>query len=186
VVLLPSGTGAHLATFARAFARAGRDRPVSAASTVWQNSDLVLQFLSFDPVDRRHGCGLRVWRTDKTADFQPAQSRKALLLFGTASIVLFILLRTTNLYGNPHAPDDFTCGDFHRQTTLTKTVIAFLNTEKYPPSLQFLLVTLGPGSWRWLHSTSSELVLRGYSPESRDFFSCTGGSLCSITCSTYI
>ena len=77
---------------------------------------------------------------------QPISSRRrALLWLGTASIVLFILLRTTNVYGNPHAPDQFTCGDFHRQTTLANTVIAFLDTEKYPPSLQFLLMTLGPG-----------------------------------------
>jgi uncharacterized membrane protein len=77
---------------------------------------------------------------------QSALDRRRLLLWlGTASIVLFVFLRATNLYGNPHSPDTYTCGDFHWQASFSKTLIAFLDTEKYPASLQFLLMTLGPG-----------------------------------------
>jgi uncharacterized membrane protein len=64
---------------------------------------------------------------------------------GTAMVVLFILLRLTNLYGNPPAlRGGVTPGDWHIQPTFEKTLILFLDTEKYPPSLQFLLMTLGP------------------------------------------
>jgi len=55
------------------------------------------------------------------------------------------LLRVTNLYGNPPAMrGGVTPGDWHVQATIEKTVILFFDTEKYPPSLQFLLMTLGP------------------------------------------
>jgi uncharacterized membrane protein len=71
--------------------------------------------------------------------------RKLLLMLGSAMIVLFVLLRVTNLYGNPPAGlGGVSQGDFHVQTTLAQTVILFLDVEKYPPSLQFLLMTIGP------------------------------------------
>lgn len=67
------------------------------------------------------------------------------LRLGTAAVLLFVLLRATNLYGNPpHLPGGVTPGDFHPQPTFEKSWILFLDTEKYPPSLQFLLMTLGP------------------------------------------
>jgi hypothetical protein len=69
-----------------------------------------------------------------------------MLRLGTAMTVAFLLLRLTNLYGNPPAlRGGVTPGDWHVQPTAEKTVILFLDTEKYPPSLQFLLMTLGPG-----------------------------------------
>ncbi len=73
------------------------------------------------------------------------ERRKALWLLGTAALVLFVLLRTTNIYGNaPGIGWAGSTGTFAVQPTLEKTVIAFFNTEKYPPSLQYLLMTLGP------------------------------------------
>jgi uncharacterized membrane protein len=66
-------------------------------------------------------------------------------LIGFAMTVAFVVLRLTNVYGNPPAlPGGVTPGDFHVQSTFAKTLILFLDTEKYPPSLQFLLMTLGP------------------------------------------
>jgi uncharacterized membrane protein len=60
-------------------------------------------------------------------------------------IALFAFLRLTNLYGNPPAGlGGVSQGDFHPQPTFAKTLILFLDVEKYPPSLQFLLMTVGP------------------------------------------
>ena len=72
--------------------------------------------------------------------------RKALLLqLGAGMITLFFLLRLTNLYGNPSvANGGVSQGNFHIQPTLAKTIILFFDVEKYPPSLQFLLMTIGP------------------------------------------
>lgn len=79
----------------------------------------------------------------------PERRRKLMVMFGLAAVVLFLLLRATNFYGNP-APDPRGfgfpgAGPFVLQDTLSKSVISFLNVAKYPPSLQFLLMALGPG-----------------------------------------
>ncbi len=69
-------------------------------------------------------------------NFPVEQRRRWLLRIGVGAVVLFILLRGFNLYGEPHA--------WERQSSLVFSLISFLNTTKYPPSLQFLLMTLGP------------------------------------------
>lgn len=76
----------------------------------------------------------------------PAERQRWMLRAGAAMTGLFVLLRATNLYGNPHALfwDPAVVTDFHLQPTLAKNFILFTNVEKYPPSLQFLLMTLGP------------------------------------------
>jgi uncharacterized membrane protein len=71
--------------------------------------------------------------------------RKLILRLGLGMIAAFCLLRLTNLYGNPAvALGGVSQGDWHVQPTNEKTVILFLDVEKYPTSLQFLLMTLGP------------------------------------------
>lgn len=54
---------------------------------------------------------------------------------GLGAVALFVLLRTTGIYGDPFGRSDFTGHPGW---------LAFLNTTKYPASLQFLLMTLGP------------------------------------------
>lgn len=62
--------------------------------------------------------------------------RRFLLWTGLAATVLFVLLRATHSYGNPMP--------WTPQRTPELTAAAFFNVRKYPPSLQFLLMTLGP------------------------------------------
>ncbi len=67
----------------------------------------------------------------------PAERRRRLLLrAGIALTVSFLALRLANVYGDP-VP-------WSAQGTATLTVLSFLNVTKYPPSLLFLLMTLGP------------------------------------------
>jgi len=65
-----------------------------------------------------------------------AERRRRLLLLGIALTGLFIIIRGLNLYGDPTPWTTQRNGFF--------TVLSFLNCEKYPPSLLFLLMTLGP------------------------------------------
>jgi uncharacterized membrane protein len=88
---------------------------------------------------------------------QRADRRVWLYRIGLAMMATFVFLRITNLYGNPPAlPGGVTAGDWQVQPTVEKTIILFLDTEKYPPSLQFLLMTLGPSLLllRWLDGRS--------------------------------
>jgi uncharacterized membrane protein len=62
--------------------------------------------------------------------------RRLFLSVGAVAVALFIALRFANGYGNP---DPWT-----PQRTSGLTVASFLNVRKYPPSLHFLLMTLGP------------------------------------------
>lgn len=64
------------------------------------------------------------------------QRNRSLYLIGGGAILLFIILRFTNVYGDP-AP-------WRVQETGVGTFLSFINCEKYPPSLLYLLMTLGP------------------------------------------
>ena len=65
------------------------------------------------------------------------QARQRLLFrLGAAVTLGFMVLRATNLYGDP-AP-------WTVQETWLTTLLSFLNCEKYPPSLLYLMTTLGP------------------------------------------
>lgn len=76
---------------------------------------------------------------------EPGRRQKITRRIGLALTLTFIFLRATNLYGNPPAGSHgVSQGDWHIQPTAEKTIILFLDVEKYPPSLQFLLMTLGP------------------------------------------
>jgi uncharacterized membrane protein len=74
--------------------------------------------------------------------------RKWILTIGLSMTALFFLLRGINLYGNGIAGLTFgyprSAGPWNAEPTLSLTVISFFNVLKYPPSLDYLLVTLGP------------------------------------------
>jgi uncharacterized membrane protein len=63
------------------------------------------------------------------------QSRR-LIAIGATTTLAFVIVRAINLYGDP-AP-------WSPQASSLTTTMSFLNTTKYPPSLAFLLMTLGP------------------------------------------
>ncbi len=65
----------------------------------------------------------------------PDARRRACLRLGAGAIALFVVLRATGVYGDPWP--------FRAQEEYAP-LLAFLNTAKYPASLLFLLMTLGP------------------------------------------
>lgn len=95
-------------------------------------------------------------------DWEPHQRRRALLALGLGAIALFLLLRLPNAYGDPQPWEPQASGLF--------TVFAVLNVHKYPPSLLYLCVTLGPAllvlaaAERWQGRLSGALVTIGRVP----------------------
>ena len=65
-----------------------------------------------------------------------ADRRRLVFAIGFATTVAFFVLRLGNVYGDPRA--------WAPQGTTAMTLAAFFNCEKYPPSLSFLLMTMGP------------------------------------------
>ena len=68
--------------------------------------------------------------------FEPDRRRKTLLRLGLGMIVAFVLLRALNAYGDLHP--------WAMQKDTLVTFFSFMNLTKYPPSLDYLLITLGP------------------------------------------
>ena len=74
-----------------------------------------------------------VFFTDK---FSYEQRKKILVRLGVAVLVFFVALRFTNAYGDPH--------DWSPQKNFLFTVLSFVNVNKYPASLLFMCLMIGP------------------------------------------
>ena len=68
---------------------------------------------------------------------EPAVRNTVLIRTGIAFVIAFLLLRASGLYGDANPWEVQASG-------LPATVFDFMNVTKYPPSLLFLLATLGP------------------------------------------
>ena len=65
-----------------------------------------------------------------------SKRRKLLITFGIGAIALFIAIRSFNFYGDP--------SNWTNQYSWYRDVLSFIDVSKYPPSLDYLLITLGP------------------------------------------
>jgi len=75
---------------------------------------------------------------------EPSRRRRELLGLGLTLIVTFFVLRYWNFYGDKPAMRPGLPGPWSKQSTTLFTIFSFVNCQKYPPSLCFLLMTLGP------------------------------------------
>jgi uncharacterized membrane protein len=95
-------------------------------------------------------------------EVDPAQRKKTLRNLGLLSIGAFILIRAIDGYGDP-AP-------WSTQRNGLYTVLSFLNVSKYPPSLLYVLMTLGPAflflafTERPLNKLTSKIAVFGRVP----------------------
>jgi uncharacterized membrane protein len=96
-------------------------------------------------------------------DWPPQRRRHFLVRLGIGLTIGFIGLRAANVYGDPSL--------WGVQRDGIRTLMSFLNTTKYPPSLLFLLMTAGPGliALAWLERLrpgrlTSPLVVFGRVP----------------------
>jgi uncharacterized membrane protein len=70
------------------------------------------------------------------SNINAARRKQWLLVIGSSAIFAFILLRLINVYGDLHP--------WTEQKSIAFTFLSFLNTAKYPPSLLYILMTIGP------------------------------------------
>ncbi|HEY0677979.1 MAG TPA: heparan-alpha-glucosaminide N-acetyltransferase domain-containing protein [Chitinophagaceae bacterium] len=94
--------------------------------------------------------------------YKESKRRKALIITGSAFVALFLLLRASNLYGDS--------SHWAVQEKAAFTLLSFFNVTKYPPSLLYSLITLGPAmiflafAEKPLNSLSSKIAVIGRVP----------------------
>jgi uncharacterized membrane protein len=97
------------------------------------------RFLFVYPVLAWIGVMLVGFGTSCIFELPDARRNTILIRAGAVLTAAFVLLRASGIYGDPNP--------WHVQAGgTTATVIDFLNTTKYPPSLLFLLMTIGPAA----------------------------------------
>jgi uncharacterized membrane protein len=83
---------------------------------------------------------------------EAARRRRICLQLGGAALLLFVILRAVNGYGDPRP--------WQPSGSWMASTRSFLNTSKYPASLLFLLMTLGPALLvlAWLEGANNRFV----------------------------
>ncbi len=71
----------------------------------------------------------------KLFELPDSERKRIFMQIGLGSLLLFVLLRFINIYGDPSL--------WSSQKTTLYSLLSFMNVTKYPPSLLFCLVTLG-------------------------------------------
>lgn len=95
-------------------------------------------------------------------DVQPETRKTTVLKLGIGSILLFVVLRAFNIYGDAY--------QWELQNTLGMSVASFFNITKYPSSLHYLLITLGPAlvflamAENWKGKLADKVVVIGRVP----------------------
>lgn len=69
-------------------------------------------------------------------DYDAAKRRRILVGAGVLSVLAFLLLRWVNVYGDLFP--------WSEQKNTTATILSFFNVTKYPPSLLYCCITIGP------------------------------------------
>lgn len=127
-------------------ARRGQDIPL-----IWKMLHSSFYFHPFDSSDPTRGIlgiyAVLPWSGIMTLGYcfgkffrrevDPTTRRKALLLIGSGLILLFVVLRFINEYGDSRPWSEQPRGGIY-------TFLSFFNTNKYPPSLMYACMTLGP------------------------------------------
>jgi uncharacterized membrane protein len=97
-----------------------------------------------------------------TQGYDALKRRKLLFSLGIGAIVLFIILRFYNWYGDP--------AEWSIEKNSILSLLSFLNVTKYPPSLLYILITLGPalvllaGTEKPMNSWMNKIVIFGRVP----------------------
>ncbi|MBC7828538.1 MAG: DUF1624 domain-containing protein [Chitinophagaceae bacterium] len=71
-----------------------------------------------------------------TPRFDAQKRKRILIIMGVSAIFLFIILRSFNIYGDS--------AHWSKQSSPLFSFFSFIKTTKYPPSLLYMLMTIGP------------------------------------------
>jgi len=104
----------------------------------------------------------------------PERRRRILKRLGAGMIAAFLVIRAMNLYGDP--------GNWSVQKNAVFTLMSFLNCQKYPPSLLYVLMTIGPGFYCW---AISRTMLPASSPGRSLYLDACRFSITCCTCLCY-
>jgi len=82
--------------------------------------------------------------------------QKLLVIFGCSAVLVFVAIRAFNFYGDP--------ANWTDQHNWYRDILSFVDVSKYPPSLDYVLVTLGPvmlllAAFENVHSRLSDIFL---------------------------
>ena len=102
-----------------------------------KNKDGVVWLLTGYPIIPWIGVMALGYAFGSVLKMEARKRNRTLYLLGGGLTFAFVVLRWTNWYGDPQP--------WHVYPTASFTLISFLNLQKYPPSLLYLLMTIPPG-----------------------------------------